>query len=874
MDLSLDHILPKTPEARLRKGWPTIWLVGSVAWVVVIVLLLAIPTDPKNRQLLGFSVSRLGLLGIAFSLFVLNLVLAWLAKSRVAWRQRYLDPLVMTRTIYISIVVGLSAIAAGLWAGAFIYNNFSHPIQVIQRYAAYYERLFPFAVGIFLQCVILVIGLLILRAGIQLRFVRENRSLWLITLGILGIFLGIWAGMEISRVGLTPDKVGWGSPGVPLLFYQVLLAWLAGLCFFAILLIPKHGLSRWQRTIIDIIVCVIIWAAAVIAWSDQHVQRSYFAPSPTPPNEEIYPYSDAGFYDYTAQSVLLGYGFLDGKVVPRPLYILLLAGFHAIAGPSYKPTIYIQTLLLATLPVFLYLLGKVFHSRGLGLSLAILAIFREINSILATPWVEVSHSKLIMADLPTMIASVILTWLTVQWLTDAKRRWTDALLVGGALGICMLLRTQSILFLPVIILAAAWYYWKQWKRLAQVVALVGLGLILVISPWLVRNWMNTGSLVFDDPATQSAMVAQRYSTEMGAMPIRQPGETEAAYSRRLSANIREFLLANPGVVTQFVTAHTLNNLVSAVLVLPTYFSIDQKCDTYTVCNPFWIGLTSDPTPGNVILVFLNLAVVAFGIATSWKRWKLAGMIPLIFLMVYSLSNGLARNSARRYILPVDWVSYLYLLVGLFEIAFWVAVIFGAKRTTLYKGLTQPSQTLPETKRSTEWIRIGTFALIFLLIGATLPLAEITIPAHFPKESQAQLTAEFLNTDIDQQSPQTRQELGPFTQQEGFVALKGSVFYPRYYPALQGEPGSGWPAYNPYEYRQTGKVGFILIGPQGATQVNLALDESPAYFPNAADAIVVGCQEKGYVDALLVKFIDGSNETIWRSKLDNLTCPLK
>jgi hypothetical protein len=70
------------------------------------------------------------------------------------------------------------------------------------------------------------------------------------------------------------------------------------------------------------------------------------------------------------------------------------------------------------------------------------------------------------------------------------------------------------------------------------------------------------------------------------------------------------------------------------------------------------------------------------------------------------------------------------------------------------------------------------------------------------------------------------------------------------------------------------VGFILLGPQGAAQINLAIDDPPVYFPNASDVIMIGCQENHYVDALLVKFMDGSNETILRSKLDNLTCPLR
>jgi hypothetical protein len=674
--------------------------------------------------------------------------------------------------------------------------------------------------------------------------------------------------MNTTGIGLEPDKAGWGSPGVPLLFYQVLLACVAGLLVF-ILQLTRPG-SRFQRTaVVDILICLVLWLAAVFFWMEQDVQRSYFSPSPVPPNEEIYPYSDAGYYDYNAQSILLGYGFMNGQVVPRPLYILMLAGFHAIAGQGYEQTIFIQTLVLALLPVLLYLLGKALHSPGLGLALGILAIVREVNSIVATPWVEVSHSKLYMADLPTTLAVIALAWLMVRWIKDRPTSWSSALLVGGGLGVAALLRTQVLLLLPVILCAAVWLYWKNWKQLRNGGLAILLGLGLVLSPWLVRNWQQTGRFVFDDPTTQNALVAQRYSFNDQGMSQRQPGESEEAYAQRLSTNIRQFLLANPTVVIRFVSGHFINNLVSTALVLPTQFSFDHSCNTSRVCDPFWISLIGNMPPRSQILLALNLLVVAFGLAASWRRWKVAGLIPVLFLLAYSLSNAIARNSARRYILPVDWVGYFYLLLGTLEIAAWVAILFGARMDTFNSGRT-PGPGKPESStRMSKWIRIALPVVCLLAIGLSLPLAELLGRPQFTPASKADLVQQLM----DAPTTLSQDALESFTNQEQAVALQGRAFYPRFYPPQEGEPGSGWPAYKPYEYRATAKLGFILIGPAGATQLNLAIDEVPEQFPNASDVLILGCQEKGYVDVLLVKFL-GNDQSLIRSKIDSLACPLR
>ena len=62
------------------------------------------------------------------------------------------------------------------------------------------------------------------------------------------------------------------------------------------------------------------------------------------------PYSDAGFYDYLSQSLLIGTDYL-GNIPPRPFYVLFLAVLHFFFGQDYAAMISAQTMVLALFPL-------------------------------------------------------------------------------------------------------------------------------------------------------------------------------------------------------------------------------------------------------------------------------------------------------------------------------------------------------------------------------------------------------------------------------------------------------------------------------------------------------------------------------------------
>ncbi|HXQ33850.1 MAG TPA: hypothetical protein VN843_07555, partial [Anaerolineales bacterium] len=99
-------------------------------------------------------------------------------------------------------------------------------------------------------------------------------------------------------------------------------------------------------------------------------------------------------------------------------------------------------------------------------------------------------------------------------------------------------------------------------------------------------------------------------------------------------------------------------------------------------------------------------------------------------------------------------------------------------------------------------------------------------------------------------------------------LIGRILYPRYYPIDRGEI-----FLYPFVTMGFPRTAFTLIGPHGDRGVILPGD-APKYFPHAADALVLGCKEEKYLDALAVIILDESDAIYTRSPKSDLQCPLK
>lgn len=767
------------------------------------------------------------------------------------------------------------------------------------------------------------IALLVLRHGQEIFSLRpRGRTFYLLLLAFGGIFLG-WSWVAKTVMPTESQRVGWNIQGVPIVEWQVLVAWLAGvviLAFSAYLDRPSTGrdhIKRLALSRLDLLLVILIWLAAVLAWQGLPILPNWFITEPAAPNFEYYPRSDAQAYDAMAQSALVGegyryYGLLYAR---RPLLATYLAILCLVGGQNYTQVIFLQVLVFAWIPVLIYLLTHALHNRASAVIAAALTIFREANSVWLTERITTSHVKLLMADLPSMLMTVVFALVAVMWLKRIAERKLLALICGAALGFAMLIRPETVVFLLPLLLISGLVLWpgRRWRLWIQSAALIGLGLLLVISPWIWRNARVTGEIFFDNPLHNASVILQRFQPALQAplAPATAPVETASppekpAGSKTPSPMARPTpastspnqqlaqvanrawlsILQEPGAIASSVFSHYANSQLQTFLILPTTFRApasliawlghrsgerlwNECCGlvSYIRDTPYWRGWDGSFPLYAVFALILNLIVLAYGIHAAWKQNSWPGLVPLAFALTYLIANALFRNSGGRYILPVDWVTLVYFSIGLAQatIVAWryFAGVPGEINLPARPG--QGRRPVAPLLRSPGFYvaLVGVF-----LLASLVPAVEASFrPRYTPQRAEEMLQALMQS---DQFTPAQRKELQSFMANSG-VAYAGRALYPRYLPANAGDPGlSSKSLYSPQPYP---RLGFYLVGQQNMP-LALPVDERPSSFPNGQDVIVIGCDLS---DILLVARFSASgalDEVYLRSFLPKrLRCPL-
>jgi hypothetical protein len=825
------------------KVWPIFFFICAIEGLVNLASLFRLPADPKNALLFGYSASRLGLIILLFLLCFTCLWFGFTSQFNAVWRARWLDHHSSNEKTYWKATTLALVILAGAWI--FLVITQGYPKGAL---LPIHDRLAPFIDFVLLAGGQFVICITILRYGISFRWSFAEKPLLVSALIVWAALASGWIFVLLTGYGIVSDSMGWGRRGVPLLSWQVALVWLLALIFSVLSLKFKARIPpekpRWWVRHLDWIIAIALWALAAGLWMSQ--PTDLYSQNHLP-NHESYPSRDSAFYELVAQSILSGNGFLQSEVVPRPLYILSLAIFHLVVGNSYLGIILLQTLILALFPVVLYWIGKTVHSRLAGVFIALLGILRELTAIQATSFGYVSNSKLIMSDFPSALAIAILVLLIIRWLQDPARRRIYPLLVGGMLGAVILVRSQAALFGPFIVFFSWLVYKKNWKRWFLDGLLVTLGVMLVVTPWLWRSWNLTGALLFDRPR-QVAMISQRYTSTVQELDLPPAtGESDAAYTARLSQDIRAFAIQHPGIVLNFMTNHFTRNLIDSVLVVPINFKMDNYKDNLLPVTPFWQDWDIKLNAGSGLLLILNLLLIGLGLAYAWHIMGWAGLSPLAIYLVYDLSNAMARNSGHRFILPVDWIIYFYYGLGAAQLLVYLGAMLGKTRLLAHANSAPEKAAGWSEKQAFPWRNALIFGIFFLGLGLTVDLTKLVFPTRYPTQDNYGIIKAITQPGNNNAPGLDAATLTNFLSQPGAVALWGRGLFPAMY-----EPGERTIGYPSMEARNYERLGFELIVPS-YYHVSLRMPKSPGYFPNASDVIVIGCAEKdNYVDAIAIQ----------------------
>lgn len=798
---------------------------------------------------------------------------------------------------------------------------------------AFFDRLAPLVIWVVGLSGQTVIALLTMRHGRETLSLRpQGRLFYLLLLAFAAIFLG-WSWVASTVMPTESQRVGWNILGVPIVGWQVLVAWLAGVLMLAALAYldsPSPGMSwlkRFALRRLDLLVVLLIWLAAVVVWQSMPLSPSWFLSEPVSPNYEYYPSSDALAYDVMAQSALVGegYRFYSLLYARRPLLAMYLTALRLLGGQDYPRVVFLQILVLAWIPVLVYVLTKALHNRISGVIAASLIIIREANSVLLTERITTSHVKLLMADLPSMLVTVLFILLAVIWLKNLAERKLLALISGGALGFAMLVRPEVFVFVfPLLLLSAVILRQdRQWRLWLQGCLLFSTGLLLVISPWIWRNYSVTGEIFFDNPLHNTGLILQRFRlapeaptpTKTAQAPLTAtpappsaskpallvppivlalqetptPAPTPSTPNERLQREMNRALnlvLQDPGAILQSSLAHYLNSQVQSFLVLPSAFrgpesliswighrSADRLWEdccslrTYIRQVSYWRQWDGRFTASALVALVLNLVLIAYGVNEAWKRNRWAGIAPLALVVTYLVANALFRNSGGRYILPIDWAVLVYFSVGLAQLTMvGVAYLRGAPVVEKLIGEAEPALA-PSPPLLRSWRFYAAIIGLFLL-GCAAPALEASFPMRYDQARREAMVLALLRTE--QLTKTQRGDLHVFLSRGG-IAFAGRALYPRYFAPDEGDPGTS--KKNPFAPKPYPRIAFYLAGSPNWTMA-LPIDGEPSSFPNGQDVLVLGCNQN---DILLVAPIsaEGTVDQVYlRSHLPaKLKCPL-
>ena len=845
--------------------WFAFFVLTSIEALAATFYLLSIPGDPKNSVFLGFSLSRLVLAGGLLLAFGIALGLALRVRFR-GWTPNFLLEKVIREEKNWRALAGCAFVLFVL-VGCIVLI----PSYRVGRWGAMLERSRPLLLWLALVSGQLAALLWGQRFGFHVQALKRNLTANHATLrvmfGFLLLFAVVGVFIAVTGTGIQPDTMHWNENGVPLMSEQVLISlvvMLAGLVVER--LSDKWRVKRW----LDVALFFLIWLVAAVLWVAEPQPPTFFAPGPYPPNEELYPFSDAQTYDLSAQYALIGQKLGNGFHVDKPLYSVFLLGLHLLAGQNFSLFVNMQSAILALLPALVFLLSRQLFNRPAGCMAASLMMFYGINAISASRYILVSHPKLIMSEFPlAVLLALFVIWL-MRWLMRPDKDRVAPLAVGGILSLATLVRHNVWLLAAAIPLFALPVFWRRWRAWLFSVALMMGMLFLTMLPWMWRTTQVIGTPFYFLGPLRGVVWTNRY---LPSLSTPTPSPTNGMFIVTSTVSDEDVQPASSGgnepaaemtgklsSVVSFVSAHFFHNLIASVFVLPLTPVFEDLSHILREVFPFW-KLPWDGTMPLLALICLafNLFLISSGIAGAWRRWRYAGWIPLLVWITYLAACAVARTSGGRYIVPANWIVLGYYAIGWVEILRWLRILLGVEDEGFENQEVVPSQN------KTDWLRLAFAAFMFLLVGSFPLIADVAFPRLYPEQSETELLKELDQAGILNQSGLDFESLAAFAETEGAWVARGRALYPRFYLQDQGE------AENYTRIRPYPRLTFYLIGADLNSGVILPLDRvSP--LSDGADVIVIGCTGKNAVNAWSVIWLE--HQIVYhRSPASPLHCPL-
>ena len=774
---------------------------ATIAW------LLLIPGEEENAVFLGYSIRRLLLLIPMVFPALAVLFINHQLKKRNTW-QRWVEDERKKAKLAVLFISSGALTALAVWSFVFLY----HFLDLLSD-VGIYNRLMPLLISYLLVGIELPAFAITALYRIPNKHRKPLQFPWKSFLAALLVIGLCFLVIEITGWGYGFTRIVIVSLGVPLLEGQIW--YIAGiLLMIAFAALAWNAIPSGQKPHLikhrDVAVFLALWLIAVVLWASLPLPKhNYFAPSVQPPNFEKYPFSDAEQYDYNSLYVL--YGTADGFVISKPLYVSFLTILHAVTGLDYVRVVLFQTLVIALFPGILYLIGKELHSRLGGIAIALLAIFREVNSIQASTIANVSNSKLLLSEMLAALLASLLVYVIIRWFkAPGKKVGWHAFITGGIIGAFILTRVQAMVLVPFGILLTVARYFKNLKSILISVLLMALAVGLILAPVLIRNYAITGVYWVDNPSSTGGLYRYFIFEDDYEIEVPEAGSMEEQLQRNISV-ISSAFSRGFGNIMQFMMDHFMRNEISSMLIMPVRLGNQiHFLDFLKINQPFWAETYTQKNVLNLFVLLTNSIIIALGFSYAYQRNPWAVPCIIGFHVIYSLSSAVVRLAGWRFILPADWIIFAFYGLGLVELitAFFQSAFRWDLKMLASDWAAYPTESVT---KSLTWRGYFIYGLLLLFIGGFIPLREVIFPSLVPEYDREDVCSAFMSAAESSRTPQFADDVAAYCEDERTSALMGYGVYPRFFVAGEGyfdRPGNyffGIQGYSRLVFRLIGKV---------------------------------------------------------------------
>ncbi|MBI5649260.1 MAG: glycosyltransferase family 39 protein [Chloroflexi bacterium] len=354
-----------------------------------------------------------------------------------------------------------------------------------------------------------------------------------------------------------------------------------------------------------------------------------------------YPLSpDEATYIWGAKQILAGLFFPPTfeRSDQSPLYVLFLAAHFRLFGENFIFVRLTQAALGALTAAMTYALAKRITpqtsqvSKNFGsLSGLIVALYPDLivlNGLLLT---ETLYTFLLIA--------LILAWQIA--LDQSSLRWRA--LAGALAGLTLLTRTSALVFIP---LAFAWDIWNSrptWRIGIQRALVSSAAMLIVLAPWLARNWGAYQTLFPPSYQTSYSLWASNHSGADGTMTALTPAmRAEEKQIQSLPAPERRAYLMNQALT--WMREHPLDFVWLAIQKTARFIGVKPD----GVFRGIFFGKYVEViVPAFAKAMLWGLAIV--GAIYSAQNWQRLGLIYSAILSGWAITVVFA--FAPRYLAP-------------------------------------------------------------------------------------------------------------------------------------------------------------------------------------------------------------------------------